>query len=122
MPRHLWKKGESGNPAGKPRGLPNRRAEVAGFAEEYGIPLAIRMALGTEPGFRTHPTLRMHMVQYLLDRELGQARKSIDVTATRVDVLSMEHLKALVRFSQEIFAEQKNGIKSASQITLQNGA
>ena len=48
---------EKGN-AGRPKGAKNKRTEIKGWAEEFGIELAARIAEGTEPGFKDKPGLR----------------------------------------------------------------
>lgn len=84
-PAHLWKKGQSGNPGGRPKGLEKRVRELVDFDK---ITLALQdIALGKlPPGITGETTVkikdRIEASKVLYDRGFGKARSIVDVTNT----------------------------------------
>lgn len=79
--RHRWKKGQSGNPAGKPRGLPNLETALAKFLGEErdgksGLDVIIEALRAKAAKGDTKSA------SLLLDRAYGKAKETVAMDVT----------------------------------------
>ena len=72
-----WKKGQSGNPSGKPKGTRGFAARIR-KATNDGEDL-IKVALGIMNNLESRDSDRMSAVKWLADRMLGKAEENINI-------------------------------------------
>src|ERR1700751_5920100 len=89
--RTQWKKGVSGNPGGKPKGLGGLRDVARGHTK-----LAIG-TLGELCGKAKNESVRRAAAADLLERRWGKPLQQVEVTRTPFDEMSTDELRALER-------------------------
>jgi hypothetical protein len=114
----LWKPGQSGNPAGRPKGAKNFATQFRKAVKEY----AKKLELGEEPdaveiqiiqkGIEEALSGKYPFYRDILDRVYGQPIKSIDVTTQgeKINAFPEARLKEIAK----LILEKENGGESSA--------
>jgi len=107
-----WKKGESGNPGGKPRSLYDIQA-----AARKKSPEAFKTIIKVMEDEKTAPTLKFKCAEIVLERAFGKAAVAVDVDVKQEIDHRHLHLQALITVNKEFEAEkQKNLIRENDKV------
>jgi hypothetical protein len=96
MPRHQWAKGQSGNPAGKPKGAKNGTT----IAKEER-----RALFDQEVSDMYFQTIRKARPEYLLDQFIGKAEEHLNIKAD----MKVSTSPAVRKLAEKLVDIQRNG-------------